>query len=233
MRAHAIVAALAVAQSIAAAPRVAPDFAPPAPGSYELPQIGPAGDGAVVTSTGEETTLHRLFRGRLVVLSLIYTRCAEARGCPWATAVLADLRRRLKRADPRLAEQVRLVTLSFDPEHDTPEIMRRYAEPFAGQGDWTFATTASPRALAPILAVYEQRLIHAEAPRGTAPPSSGYAHVLKVFVIDRSPMVRNVYSAAFLDAELLANDLAGLDLEWRARSDPGSAAGPHAPPARR
>ena len=63
----------------------APLGAPPAPGSYRLPCPESAGDGNVVTSDGEATTLHRLYAGRIVVLSLIYTHCADAQGCPWAS----------------------------------------------------------------------------------------------------------------------------------------------------
>ena len=67
--------------------------APPAPGSYRLPCIESAGDGSVVTSHGEATTLHRLYAGRIVVLSLIYTHCADAQGCPWASFTLAQTAR--------------------------------------------------------------------------------------------------------------------------------------------
>lgn len=190
----------------------APLGAPPAPGTYRLPCIESAGDGSVVNSDGETTTLHRLYAGRIVVLSLIYTHCADAEGCPWASFNLAQTARRLK-GEPRLASRVRFVSLSFDPARDTPEAMARYGRSFShGLEDiedkaWAFVTTRSPEALAPILADYDQRL---ESDGG---PAGGWSHLLRVFLIDEARFVRNIYSSSFLDPVLLGNDIATLALD--------------------
>lgn len=179
--------------------------AAPAPGSYRLPCIEAAGDGEVITYMGVETGLHRLYAGKIVVLSLIYTGCQDAQGCPWATFTLAQTARRLK-TDPNVASRVRFVTLSFDPHHDTAEVMARYGRAFAGDTDWAFLTTRSPEALAPILAEYGQRI---GPDPGTA---GGWSHLLRVFLIDGARFVRNIYSASFLDTVLLANDITSLAL---------------------
>src|SRR5687767_13174292 len=52
------------------------DYDPPAPGTYNLPVIKPAADGALLDSTGKPITLRDLTQGRITVLSFIYTRCA-------------------------------------------------------------------------------------------------------------------------------------------------------------
>ncbi|MGH8531970.1 MAG: cytochrome c peroxidase [Gammaproteobacteria bacterium] len=184
----------------------------PDAGSYELPPLKPAGDGEIVTSTGTVTTLHELYAGKLVVLSLVYTRCADAQGCPWATALLGIASKRLDRDEPTISSRARFITLSFDPEHDSPEVMRRYGAPFAKDGDWVFATTRSPAALAPILRAYGQNL--QPEPSGTA--GAGLAHLLRVFLIDENRMIRNIYGASVLDPALLANDLKTLVLEQAA-----------------
>ncbi|MGH8508143.1 MAG: cytochrome c peroxidase, partial [Gammaproteobacteria bacterium] len=183
----------------------------PEAGSYALPPLKPAGDGEVLTGGGAVTTLHELYAGKLVVLSLVYTRCADAEGCPWATALLRLARKRLDRDEPEIGARTRFITLSFDPEHDSPAIMRRYGTPFAQGSDWVFATTESPAALAPILRAYGQEVRSDPSPRGGA----GLAHLLRVFLIDAKRMIRNIYGASVLDPALLVNDLKTLEREAR------------------
>lgn len=185
----------------------------PDAGSYELPPLKSAGDGEIVTSTGTVTTLHELYAGKLVVLSLIYTRCADAQGCPWATALLRIARKRLDRDEPEISSRARFITLSFDPKHDSPDIMRRYGAPFTQDSDWVFATTDSPAALAPILRTYGQDLRPDPSPAAGA----GLAHLLRVFLIDENQFIRNIYGASVLDPALLVRDLKTLVLEQGAR----------------
>lgn len=66
------------------------DYEPPAPGTYKLPVVKPAADGAVLDPKGTPFRLEELTRGCVTVMSFIYTRCAAARACPYATGVLND-----------------------------------------------------------------------------------------------------------------------------------------------
>ena len=102
-------------------------FKPPVPGSYQLPKLGMASDGKVLDSNARPQTLHGLMgeNAKVVVLSFIYSTCSDVNGCPLATAVLHKLKSRLQK-DPQLARQVRLLTLSFNPEHDTPQRMKAF-----------------------------------------------------------------------------------------------------------
>lgn len=181
-----------------------PDFSFPAPGTYALPTLWVAADGTVLTSEGRTTTLHRAFSGKMVLLSFIYTQCRDARGCPLATSVLAQLRRRLDEA-PIVSQRVRIISLSFDPTHDTPAMMREYGARFAREGaDWLFLTTTSEATLQPILNAYRQTRQRAyESNREL----SSYSHVLRVFLIDQHRAIRNIYNADFLDPRLLVNDI--------------------------
>src|SRR5262249_43250248 len=134
------------------------EFDAPVPGTYQLPVIKPAPDGAVLDTKGVPRRLHQVMAGKVVVLSFVYTQCSDARGCPLATAVLYQIHRATA-SDPALATRLKLITLSFDPAHDTPAVMARYArpsEPAARVSEWDRLTTTSDRALAPILAGYGQ-----------------------------------------------------------------------------
>ena len=91
------------------------DYDPPAPGSYSLPVIKPAADGALVDSNNKSVQLRDLTRGRITLLSFIYTRCAAPKACPYATGVLNQIHD-LSVDDKILAKSMRLVSLSFDPD---------------------------------------------------------------------------------------------------------------------
>lgn len=64
------------------------------------------------------------------------------------------------------------MSLSFDPARDGPEAMARYGRSFSRDADWSFVTTRSPEALAPILADYDQRLQSDLKTRQAAGPTS-------------------------------------------------------------
>src|SRR5690348_12687790 len=67
------------------------DYDPPAAGSYSLPVIKPAADGALLDSNSKSVRLRDLTRGRITVVSFIYTRCAAPKACPYATGVLSQI----------------------------------------------------------------------------------------------------------------------------------------------
>lgn len=192
-----------------AAPFV-PDYEPPAPGSYELAVIDTLSDHPVLDSTGRARRLLEVKGDRLAVLALVYTSCAEASGCPLASAVLQRLDRALAE-EPSLAARVRLLSLSFDPERDTPERLARVRALHRPRTDWTFLTTPSEEALRPILDDLGQRV--AKLRRADGSWSGLYRHVLKVFLLDERNRVRNIYSAGFLHAELVLADLRTLLIE--------------------
>ena len=64
-------------------------------------------------------------RGRKLVLNFIFTRCGNANMCPANTQRMGALQRMVKLAK---LDDVTFVTISFDPEHDTPGVLRQYAD---------------------------------------------------------------------------------------------------------
>jgi cytochrome c peroxidase len=180
-------------------------FMLPAPGTYQLPPLGEAADGKVLDSRGKSIRLHDLMGNKLVLLSFVYSTCNDVNGCPLATAVLHKIKQRLaKEAD--IASKLRLITLSFNPEHDTPAMMAKYGKEFQAPGvEWHFLTTRSEADLQPILDGYKhtvQKIYDAEG------KSTGtFSHVLRVYLIDPDKRIRNIYSVSFLHADTLINDI--------------------------
>ena len=181
-------------------------FAPPVPGSYRLPPIRPAADGEVLLDTGRPARLHAVFgEDRLVFLSFIYTVCPDPHGCPLASFVLQRIHRELQRSAD-LAGKIRLVSLSFDPETDSPEVIREYARQFDAQDsdDWVFLTGESMEALQPLLDAYGQGVARIFDEQGRY--TGHVAHVLRVYLIDTRRRIRNIYNVSFLHPDILLAD---------------------------
>jgi protein SCO1/2 len=78
------------------------------------------------------------WRGKVVAINFIYTRCPLPEVCPRLAASFAALQRRF--AD-RLGRDLILVSVTLDPQHDTPEVLARYAVSVkAVSGAWLFLT---------------------------------------------------------------------------------------------
>ncbi len=213
----------ASAQSSAqsAAPTLAPGYGdlgynPPIPGSYALPVLGLAADGLVLDANAEPQQLYDLYDDNYVLLAFIYSSCNDINGCPLSAHVFYQIKAAMKR-DPEIAQQLKLISLSFDPVVDTPEMMKLYGNNFryAGNvGEWQFATTASTQALAPILKAYNQDVQREFTADGDY--AGTIAHLLRVFLIDPENKIRNIYSAEFLHQDLILNDFKTLLHEARA-----------------
>lgn len=189
-------------------------FTPPAAGSYRLEHIQQVPDGAVLDTDGSAHRLRQFTTGKVTLFAFIYTYCTDAKGCPLAYATLALLRQ-LIAADPALCGRVRFVSMSFDPEHDTPAMMRSYAGSDAratGALPWHFLTTASAAALAPILDGFGQDASIA-VPRAAGLRVPVLRHLLKVYLLDASGSVREIYSPAYLHPLVLRNDIQTVLLE--------------------
>ena len=199
-------------EGVALAPGYGPlAFTAPVAGTYHLPVLGQAADGQVIGTDGDEYALIQLMQGQIAILSFIYSTCSDVNGCPLATSVLHRVKSRLNK-EPQLADQVRLLTLSFNPEFDTPEVMQHYADGLrGGKLDWRFLTTRSEEQLQPILEQYKQTRQKEYDENGQF--TGTYSHLLRVFLIDQHGFIRNIYSVSFLHPDTLINDIKTLLME--------------------
>ncbi|WP_428605846.1 cytochrome c peroxidase [Sedimenticola sp.] len=190
----------------------------PAVGSYSLPSLGTAADGTVLDAEGRPQQLHDLFADKYVLLGFIYSRCSDVNGCPLTAHVFYQIKSAMQE-DTQLADRLKLISLSFDPESDTPEAMQRYANNFryaGSRGDWQFITTVSEKNLDPILDAYHQPVQPDLTSDGNRRIS--YSHLLRVYLIDPEKRIRNIYSVGFLHQALVLNDIKTL-----LKADPASA----------
>lgn len=202
-------------------------YALPKPGSYKLPPLGIAQDGKVLDADGQPTSLYNVFGDQYVLLNFIYSSCNDVNGCPLASHVSYQLKAQM-RHNTLLAGKLKLVSLSFDPQRDSPQVMKVYGENFkyAGKaGSWDFLTTQSVVSLAPILADYDQDIQRNYSL--DANQTDDFSHILRVFLIDPEKNIRNIYSVSFLHKDVVMNDLKTLFMQAGIRTHEDENHQPH------
>ena len=142
------------------------------------------------------------FAGKVVVLNFIYTRCALPQFCPRMTNTFSVLQRRY--AD-RLGRDVVLLTVTFDPVRDQPDVLAKYAAQWkADARGWHFLTGSPPdvRRVCDLFGI------------DVYPDEGLMNHTLRTAVIDR----RGVLAASIDGNEFTAEQLG--DLVGRVLSHP-------------
>jgi protein SCO1/2 len=95
-------------------------------------------DFALVLQNGKRVTFHQ-YRGRAVLLTFIYTRCPLPDYCPLMTEHFSEVAKELE-SEPAIYANTRLLSISVDPEYDTPKVLREYAATHhADTSHWDFA----------------------------------------------------------------------------------------------
>ena len=174
-------------------------YAAPEPGTYNLPIIKSASDSQFVDSFGRKGTLHEAMKGRVTVLSFIYTKCPDINGCPLATFVLGQLAKKIQPMQA-LSGKVSFLSYSFDMPNDTPKVLRKYAKSFQPPGsDWSFVRPLNETQLSKTLSSYSQSVQVSEG--------HTFSHVLRVVLIDQQLKIRNIYSTAFLHSATIMSDV--------------------------
>jgi protein SCO1/2 len=123
-----------------------PDYKPAV--EYHVPAAGETvPDFKLLNQSGQKIGLKQ-FRGKVVVLTFIYTRCPVADYCPRMSRNFAEIDKALA-AEPGLYAKTHLLSISFDPVYDTPKVLRSYGEAYTGRYTqetfvhWDFAAPAT------------------------------------------------------------------------------------------
>jgi cytochrome oxidase Cu insertion factor (SCO1/SenC/PrrC family)/mono/diheme cytochrome c family protein len=90
----------------------------------------------VITHGGKTVRFYDdLIKGKIVVISFIFTRCTDM--CPITTARLAQIEEKL---GDSVGRDIFIYSITVDPEHDSPEQLKKYAEAFHAGPGWNFLT---------------------------------------------------------------------------------------------
>jgi protein SCO1/2 len=160
----------------------------------DLPVYGTLPDLSLVDQDGQNFRLAAT-RGKVVVLGLIYTHCPDV--CPVITGKMKAVQARLKSAG--LEDAVVFLTVTFDPERDTPPVLRRYAEAYElDLTNWRLLTGPADaiEGLTDLLGFYTERTYVAEQPAAAGSPDvrpdTPYfiTHSDRFFIVDRKGQIR-------------------------------------------
>jgi protein SCO1 len=112
----------------------------PAGAGVHILEPGDEAPGTALTDhDGREITLHD-WRGHAVVVTFIFTRCPLPEFCPLMDRRFAEIQAGAA-SNAALADRVRLLSVSFDPDFDTPEVLKAHAARLgADERVWRFAT---------------------------------------------------------------------------------------------
>ncbi|MBV8754726.1 MAG: SCO family protein [Hyphomicrobiales bacterium] len=99
-------------------------------------RLGENANVPLVTQDGEQVRFYDdLIKGKIVAVNFIYTSCLFT--CPLETARLAQVQRIL---GDRVGKDIFFYSISIDPEHDTPAVLKEYMQEFEVGPGWTFLT---------------------------------------------------------------------------------------------
>ncbi|MGH7355413.1 MAG: SCO family protein, partial [Candidatus Rokuibacteriota bacterium] len=166
-------------------------------------KIGPAPEFALTTQDGARLSLRDL-RGKVVAVTFIYASCADT--CPLLTAKMAALQAKLGRD---FGSKVFFASVTVDPERDTPEVLKRYAQARgANLAGWAFLT-GTP---AEIRDVERRYGIFSRTN-----PAGDVDHTFLTSLIDRDGTLRVQYLGVRFNPDEMLGDLRSLLREASAR----------------
>jgi protein SCO1/2 len=103
--------------------------------NQRLSKIGPAPEFTLSKQDGKRLTLNEL-RGKVLAVTFIFASCADT--CPLLTAKMVGIQDRLGSA---FGEKVYFISITVDPQRDTPDVLKRYADAHkANPAGWAFLT---------------------------------------------------------------------------------------------
>ena len=165
-------------------PAAAPN-APPSSQADAQPRLhegDPMPEFTLIDEEGKPVT-RKTFHGHPFVLTFIFTRCPLPNFCPRMSQNFAELQKAIE-TSPDALSSTHLLSISFDPEHDTPEVLKQYAQhDGADFAIWTFATgtPAEIQKLTKAFSIFVQ------------PEGGTISHSLATALIDRDGKIEKIW----------------------------------------
>jgi len=132
----------ALLDNIVVVAQARPDYKPAK--QYNVPKVGDSVPDFRLLNQSSRTIHLGQFKGKVLVVTFIYTRCPLADYCPRMSRNFAEIDQTLAK-DPLLYQKTHLLSISFDPTYDTPAVLRRYGGTYTGRyskenfAHWDFA----------------------------------------------------------------------------------------------
>ena len=173
-----------------------PDVHDPASSHQQLPKIAPAPDFMLTSQDGARVTLTD-FRGKVVAVTFIYTSCTST--CPVLTPMMSFVQDQL---GSNFGTKIAFVSITVDPERDTPQVLKEYAQAFdANLAGWAFLT-GTPDAIRDVTRRYG--VFASKTANGDVD------HTFLTSIVDPRGILRVQYVGVRFDPDELRRDLLSL-----------------------
>ena len=150
-----------------------------------LPVFGKVPDFALIQANGKPFTNADL-RGKVWIADFIFTHCSGV--CPLMSAKMSALTHEFEK-NPGM----RFVSFSVDPEHDTPEILAKYAERFKAPPDRWFFLTGDKEQIFKLSIQHFHLGVEDISPEEREALDQSVRHSAKVVLVDRQGQIRGYY----------------------------------------
>jgi protein SCO1/2 len=159
-------------------------------------------DAALIDQTDRRRTLSE-WKGTPMLVTFIYTQCPLPNFCPAMNRNFASIQRSLA-GDPALKGRLKLVSVSFDPEHDTPAVLAEFARKHdTDPAVWTWLT--GDRVTTDRLAArFGVSVLRAGA------SAADVTHNLRTTLVDADGRIVKIYSGADWTSSTVLSDLRGI-----------------------
>lgn len=153
----------------------------------ELDVFGRAPDFQLTDQTGTAFSSATL-AGRITLMDFVYTHCTDA--CPTLSATFQQAQRKLA-DDKLLGDRVMLVSLSVDPQHDTPPVLAEYGQRFkADPSGWKFLSGDWDQVYDVVTGLKVATRPPRPAADAPAPGGTELTHSTRIILIDGEQQVR-------------------------------------------
>ena len=177
--------------------------APAAPAAALLENGAAVPDAQFVDQDGRARQLAD-WKGKTLAVTFVYTRCPLPDFCPLMDRQFAAVQQALK-AESGLAAKVRLLSVSFDPQHDTPAVLKVHAgRVHADPTLWTYLT-GSPAVIDKFAAGFGVRIMRED------PAKTEIVHNLRTAVIDKDGRLVTVLRGNEWKSDQLLDELRAAD----------------------
>jgi protein SCO1/2 len=146
---------------------------------------------ALLNQDGKEIRI-RNYRGKVLMLTFIYTRCPDPNQCTLMSSNFATIDQQLQK-QPELYKNSHLLSISFDPDYDTPKVLRSYGAAHTGRytdetfDHWEFAT-GTKEAVKGLAQFFGMRYFH-----DTTSGEESVVHSLRTAIITPEGKIFKVY----------------------------------------
>ena len=161
-----------------------------------LPKIAPAPEFALTSQDGAQVALAD-FRGKVVAVTFIFTLCTAT--CPVLTPMMSFVQDQL---GSDFGTKIAFVSITVDPERDTPQVLKEYAQAFgANLAGWSFLTGA-PAAI--------QDVARRNGVFASKAANGDIEHTFLTSIVDPHGILRVQYLGVRFDPEEFRRDLLSL-----------------------